>query len=231
MRVRQGVKAVAKTHFLPMQVADTANIPDFRRAAPRAIVLQPPVDMVRMIIIHCHVIELRQGQVANEAPGLAAVLRNGDAAIIADNQMPGIVRVDPEGMVINVDGIGWFATGDHRICSKRLAPIDRDAQHGGNVIDRFRVLRISRDLVVVKWPNGYIVLLIGPGPADASIRGTQHGAFFRLHQRIDPPRLGGRRRNGDSPEFTFWQAVIFGLPRPAGPAIPGYVHAGPGRRT
>ena len=59
--------------------------------------------MIRRLHVELDVIRLRAEQVWHPHPGLRAIVRDADAAVVADDQVARIARVDPQRVVIDVD--------------------------------------------------------------------------------------------------------------------------------
>ena len=70
-----------------MQIADTGVFPDFSRAPPGSIVLQATIDVIGQVIIHGDMVELGEWQVAHKTECLTLITRDGDTAVIAEDQV------------------------------------------------------------------------------------------------------------------------------------------------
>ncbi len=80
-RVGEHPEAVAAVHVLPAAVGDAAGIG--RVAHPAAVVLQAAIDVVRILVVDAHVVELRDRQVLALPPLAAAVVALPQAAVVA----------------------------------------------------------------------------------------------------------------------------------------------------
>src|SRR5262249_19245642 len=120
--VRQRHEAVAAADDLPGGVADAAELPRGAGAAPGAGVLHAAIDVVGHVHVHSHVVVLPERQVGDELPGVAAVVADADAAVLAGDQVAAVVGVDPQGVVVAVD----VARAAQR--PERLAGVVRDPQ-------------------------------------------------------------------------------------------------------
>ena len=93
-RIGEHPEAVAAVEVFPAAAGDAARI---RRVAdPRAVVLQAAVDVVRAIHVDAHVVELRDRQVVGLPPAIAAVVRIPEAAVVAGDEVVGVVGIDPD---------------------------------------------------------------------------------------------------------------------------------------
>src|SRR6185437_8772423 len=70
------------------------------RCARRAALLLSAVDPIRELVVGDHMIELRRRLVIPGAPGAAAVYGDGCALIDPQQNDVGILRVDPDAVVI-----------------------------------------------------------------------------------------------------------------------------------
>src|SRR5207237_4824619 len=93
-RIRHGPEAVAAVEVLPALVGDAARIR--RVARPGAVVLEAAVHLVRVLCVHAHVVELRDGKVVRLPPAAAAVVGHPEAAVVAAEDVLRVRRVDPE---------------------------------------------------------------------------------------------------------------------------------------
>src|SRR5271166_1266403 len=101
-------ESVASAEVFPAAVRDPAGISGI--AYPHAVVLQSPVDMIRIFIVDTDVIELRYGQVVSFQPGVPRIVRIPDAAIIGGNDLVGILRIDPNIVKIAMSAPGKTET-------------------------------------------------------------------------------------------------------------------------
>ncbi len=100
--VREGVEAVAVADVLPVPVLDAACRAG--RPHPGPVVLEPAVDVVREAHVGAHLVELGDGQRSDHAPVPAPVVGDVDAAVGAEDELVRVLRIDPERVVIAVDG-------------------------------------------------------------------------------------------------------------------------------
>src|SRR5262249_62381359 len=71
--------------------------------APGAVILQAAVDAVRLARLQPDGVELGERQVLQVLPGLATVVAVVHAAVAAGDQVTGVGRVDPQGVMVGVD--------------------------------------------------------------------------------------------------------------------------------
>ena len=146
-------------------------------------------------------------------------------AVVTEDQVAGVSGIDPECMIVDVDGVARRAAIHDRVELERLAAVNRDAEPGENIVDPVRIIRVSSNFRVVEGALGDIVFLVGPGPAQAAVVRSQHGAFFCFNQGIDPAALRSGWSKCDSSEVTLGQTVVHGLFVPVFSAIPRDVHS------
>ena len=152
-----------------MQVTDTGVLPHLGRAPPGAVILQAAIDVVRVIVIDRNMVELGERHVAHKTPCFTAVMRYSQAAVVADDNVTGIVRVDPERMVIDVQRVAGLATIDDRVQFEGLAAVDRHAQACCNIVESIGIRRIGCEFRVIKGANGDIVGFVYCRPLLAAV--------------------------------------------------------------
>src|SRR6266581_3938610 len=110
VRIARGngnVAAFASAHSLPVRAVDVSAVAGSGNTNG-GIVLLRAIDAVRKIVVRGHMIELRGGLIPLRGPILAAIDGNGCAAVIAVDKAIGIVRINPQAVVIAVRGIEAF---------------------------------------------------------------------------------------------------------------------------
>ena len=107
------------------------------------VVLGAAVDVVEGLgVVDRDLVELGGRQVAVETPGGAAVPGLVETAVTAGEQVIGVVRVDPQGVVVNVFvGLGHVVEG--------LAAVLGDLHPGVHRVDGVGVVGIDDQLLVV----------------------------------------------------------------------------------
>ena len=123
-----------------------------------------------------HVIKLRRGLVVLRGPGAPAV--NGDRcpAVIAVDQALGIVRVNPQSVMVAM---------------RRRQQVERAASIGGaehpriQHVDRVGRFRIGEDVAEVPRALAQPPVFIHADPVFSAVIGTVEPAFFRFHHGVN----------------------------------------------
>src|SRR6266478_2988328 len=112
LRVRSGLVAARDREPLGAVEAAAAGSPTSptapasrdatRRPAPRVVVLETAAQHVRVVIVGRHHVELPDRQIVQEAPALGTVLGDVHAAVVPLNHAVGVLRVDPERMMVHM---------------------------------------------------------------------------------------------------------------------------------
>ena len=219
------VEAIAKINLLPVCIADAACFPDRRRANPRAVVLHPATNPVRDAHVVVDVVKLRQRQVFREAPVAAAIVRNIEAAVVALDDVIGVVGTDPEGVVVGV----YFPAHP---AFKGFSAVFAFRQNAPEAEDPVFVFRIHVDFVVVERTVAHIaVFLVGNGhfhPFEAAVITFVQGVFFCLDEGVNDVGFRRRKCKADAPEGAFGQAVFIGAFGPGFSGVKADVEAGAG---
>src|SRR5262249_35467353 len=100
--VPAALEAVAPAQHEPVVVEDAARERP-ARPAPGAVVLHAAEDPVGPARVHGDVVELADGLGVQVVPVVAAVVAGVEAAVAADQQVPAVARVDPQGVLVRVD--------------------------------------------------------------------------------------------------------------------------------
>jgi hypothetical protein len=97
------LEAVAHLRDKPVGVCYAVRAAVANRPAHGGVVLRAAVNVIeRRVLVHGHVIKLRNRQIALKLPVLGAVEAFIDAAVAADQIVVGIVRIDPQGVIVHV---------------------------------------------------------------------------------------------------------------------------------
>src|SRR5262245_10971287 len=80
----------------------TAASARLTRAAPTAVILQAAANVVRLSHVHGDRVELRRRNVVDELPSRGLVVADIQTAVVADNQVVSVIRIDPQRVVIAV---------------------------------------------------------------------------------------------------------------------------------
>ena len=141
---------------------------------------------------------------------MRTVAAHPDATVIAVDQVTGVLRVDPERMVVRVN----FGV----TLEERPARIVGDGQLSAENIDPFFVIRIDADLAVVHGPR---IQAVNLRPGFALVFGAKYAAFLVLDGRIHDVGVAAEDVEADSPHRTLGKAVAQ-LP-PGAPTVDGLV--------
>ena len=182
-----GLEAVAADGDVPVVVGDAVGAGGARRTAEGEVVLGAAVDVVeRLVVVDGDLVELGDRQVGEELPGGAAVTGLVQAAVTADQQAVGVVRVDPHGVVVDV-------LGDHRHAAEALAAVLGDVQPGVQGVDPVGVLRVGDDLLVVLGTARDVVAALLPVGAGVGRAEEAAGVAGRLDDGVQ--QVGIDRRH------------------------------------
>src|SRR5687767_7452941 len=119
--IHERLEAVAAADHVPVVVVNAAVGAYRARTAPGVVVLQAGADVIRRLHVELDVIGLRAEQVRHPRPGPRTIVRNADAAVVADDDVPRIARVDPHRVMVDVNALG-------AITAERAAAVVRHVQ-------------------------------------------------------------------------------------------------------
>ena len=140
--VDHGIEAVAPQRHIPVRVADSAPQRP-RRATHGVVVLRPAVDVVEGFVVGGgDLVVLGQRQVGEMAPVLPEVEGLVESSVVAQDQMLGIVRVEGDGVMVDVHA-------PRRQPAPGLAAVVGRLQEGVQGVDAVEAMRIGVQLVVV----------------------------------------------------------------------------------
>src|SRR5206468_1247576 len=91
-RIGEYPEAIASVQILPLRLGDATRV--LRLAGPRAVVLQPAVDLVRPVVVDAYVIELRDRQCFRFPPLVSRVVRVPQPAVVTHDEMIGVAWID-----------------------------------------------------------------------------------------------------------------------------------------
>ena len=198
-RIGHGKAGFAPAHVLPRADGNGAAGETVRGAASRAAVLPVAVDVVGNLVVGEGVVHLRYGQL-RPPPGFAAVVRDADALIVADDDAIGQHRVNPDVVVV--------AAADAALDGS--AAVERDGVGGRNKVEFVGVVGRNRHARVVKRALGHGVVAVDHAPTFAAVVAAPENALvvFQLFefavgvgfdQCIDPVRVRRGHRQADFP--------------------------------
>src|SRR5206468_11906029 len=96
------LEAVATADALPHPLTDAASVANGARPTPRAVVLKPHADVIRMPHVRRGVVAEAHRPEAQRLPLLAAVPGDVDAAVVAVHHVLAVERIDPDGVIVDV---------------------------------------------------------------------------------------------------------------------------------
>ena len=224
-RIRRRHEAVPAHHPVPVGVHDPAPAPDIRGPPPGAVVLEAAVDVERHLVVDLDVVELGERQVLHEAPVPPAVIREGNAAVVAQDHPARVVGVDPELVNVAVDDRAGHHGGEGAagVLRHRHRPVQR--------IDAVLVGGMGAQIRVVERP-GRNAGRVGDGPpAAAAVIGAQQLAPLGLHQRVHHRGMLRRNRQPHAAEIPRRQPMLLGELRPGVAPVAGNMEpaSGPAR--
>ena len=140
------LESVAAADDVPVARADAPAVQRARRAAVRPVVLRAAADVVeRLRVVDRHAVVLRDRQAREEPERRALVVGLVDAAVVADQDVIPIGRIELDDVVIDVHA-GLFPVG----LPPRLAAVRAAIEIGVHRPDRVGPMRIDEDLLVVR---------------------------------------------------------------------------------
>ena len=148
-------EAVAAVKEEPVVVHRTDAAERVRRSAPTAVVLEAAIDAIGPAVVDADVVELADGQDVEVVPGRALVVSGVEAAIAADQHVAAVAWVDPEGVVVGVNGAG--GGGGEADAAVGAPPELRIAEDEEDLV----VVRIDADVREVEGPR---VQAVDTGP-------------------------------------------------------------------
>ena len=176
-----------------------------RRHRDRAVVLLGAVDAVGELVVDGDPVELGRRLVVLGGPGLAAVHADVGAAVVPLHHDVGLLRVDPEVVVVGVRSAHPFPGGPG---------VDGTEEADVRAPDRVRIGRVGVDVAVVPAAREQFRLVAHLLPGVAVVLGAEDAAaaFRRCDDR--PQTAAPRRRRGDADpaEDTGGQAALELLP-------------------
>ena len=176
-RVDDREEAVPVRRLVPVLVPDAVEGARVRGSAPRVVVLQPSAHRVRRAHVEADGVELAERDVVEHAPVRGPVPRRRHPAVAPQDQVVGILRVDPQLVVVDVDL--------HRaIVAERAPTVIRDRELRAEDVDAVRVARVDADLGVVHRTRVRVGHLL---PRLAAIRGAEEPALPRAAAAAPEP--------------------------------------------
>src|SRR5262245_18865191 len=185
-RVDLRIKTVASADAVPVGVDDSAAATttaaaaataaasaSLARAAPTAVILQASANVVRLSHVHSDSVELRRRDVVNELPSRGLVVADIQTAVVADNQVVRVIRIDPQRVVIAVrDALNHL---------ERFAAVGGFVEGGAAGVDDLVVLGVDTNLAVV---HRAIVVVAHDAPGLAFIVRAPDAAALRVGRLV-----------------------------------------------
>ncbi len=184
-RIVLGMETVAAADVEP-EVGQQLALAVRRRAAPGPVVLEAAVDVIGVAHVGADGVELGHGQVVEEDPGLAVVVAERGAAVLADVETVLVGWVEPHGVEVGVEAADLVPG---------LAAVGRVAHIRGQPVDPLVLERVDVDVAVVEGP---VVLPAHERPGGAAVLGAvdarpELGHVLVLGVRLlIGPKAGGR---------------------------------------
>src|ERR1700687_1886005 len=178
-RIWKGPEAISVIKVFPAAVTDTARIRGI--AYPRAVILQATEYVVGVLHVHADVIKLRDGKIVGLPPGVSAVVRIPNAAIVPGDQVIRVLRIDPYIMEITVRAADNAA--------ETLAAILAHDEYQIRLVQFDFVLRIDQQVRKIKRAPHHPTAAVTFFPGLAAIAGTKQRATIRFDERINHARI------------------------------------------
>ncbi len=216
--LHRDVAALAAAGLHPLRRRDGAAM-RVARHPHRPVVLLRAVDVVRLLVVRAHVVELRGRLVVDRRPRLPAVEAHARAAVVGLDHPPRVLRIDPEVVVVAV------RRGE---LAERLAAVGRFPQRVVRDPDRVHVLRIREHVHVVPGTSAQPRVFADALPRRARVVRAEQRAVVGFHHRVHAPAVRGRHDDADAPEHAARQTGVAGDVGPRVAAVGGLPQPGVG---
>ena len=196
-----GAEPVAAGGHEPIGIDDAGGTARTRRSAEALVILGASVHIIeRKGIIHGDIVELHERQVRLEIPGLGAIPGFVYAAITAHQIMPGVVGIDPNGVIVHV-----LRLGRQRLNGFSAIVADHDGK--SHLVDTIDVLGISDDLGVIHRGT---VVGVAFFPRSSAVARAEDAALAvrRFDGRVNDVVIGGRDRDPDATHVDGGQSIL-----------------------
>ena len=172
------VEAVAADGEVPVAVGYSLRVSRAARACEAVVVLKATVHVIGVPHVETDCVVLRDGQVADEVHRFTAVVRDVHTAVVADDEVVGVRRVDPHRVIVDVSGARDFAIREPSV----LGHEERHAQQ----VDAIGVQGIDAHLA--HEPRELLVRSLSR-PARAVVIGPVHLGAAGLHGCVEGARV------------------------------------------
>ncbi len=81
--VRDYIKSISKTNFLPITISNSLVFPYISWTSPATVILHPTINIIRKLIIYSDMVKLRNRKVSYKTPAFASIVGNIESAIIS----------------------------------------------------------------------------------------------------------------------------------------------------
>ena len=174
------------------------------RDRDRRTILLAGVDPVRKLVIDVDPVKLRRRHIALGAPAFAAVECHGRTAVIRDDEIIRVVRVDPQVVKIAVRA---------REVLPRPAAVIRTQSRRAEDVDRVLALRVDKKFDVIPGPLRQTIVVRDLPPAFAGIGRNEQAALILVRIALDqrPDLFRVRTADGDRHLAHFFGQAFFQL--------------------
>ena len=191
LRIHAGLESVAAADAVPIARPNARAVERPRWPAYRSVVLRAAANVVeRPRVVRGHAIELRERQVGEVPPRLHAIVGLVEAAVVPDDDVIPIARVEHNLVVVDVNAGHW-----HR--GPGLPAVRASGEVRPGRPDRLGVVAVDEDLVVVARIAASVAV-VGRSSTSTGLRrsGRRRGASARSRagRRRYARGWGGRRR-------------------------------------
>src|SRR5256884_4893780 len=149
-RIGNDIAALPAADGVPVAAVNKAAI-TARLDAHRRVVLLRAVNTIEKIVVRRDVIELRGRLVVLRGPISAAVNRDGGTAVVAVDQAIGILRIDPQSVMIAVRRVEALES---------FASVDGPIKPGVGDVHLVRILRVCPNVGEIPRPLAEAVVVI-----------------------------------------------------------------------
>src|SRR4030095_6803508 len=177
------------------------------RAAPTTIILQTAANVVRLSHVHGDRVEPRRRDVVNELPSRGLIVADIQTAVVADNQVVSVIRIDPQRVVIAVrDALNHLES---------FAAVDGFVEGSAAGVDDLVVLRVDANLAVV---HRAIVVVAHDAPGLALVVRAPDAAPLRVWRLVGLRLLASASKAtasaASAPSKTTASRLLFTAPPP-----------------
>ena len=211
-RIDLSLKPVAAQGKEPFAVGDPIVGVGAGRPTERIIILGAAINIVeRRVIVDADLIELGYRQIGFEGPGSAAVEALVDPAVAAGQEIVGVVRIDPQGVVVDV-----LVALTH--LAKVLTPILGHHHPGIHRINPFRIPGVAEQFLVVLRAAADVTAALFPALSAIGRAEETPELFLSFDDGVYNVGIGRRDRHPDAPHLAGGQAGLQLAPGGAGVA-------------